>query len=64
MSNTKRPATGGRFQKGPDARRHLFTRAERQRGFETTFALVVHGMLSQRWLAGRVKATCGRHARY
>jgi hypothetical protein len=29
----------GRFQKGFDARRHVFTAEERRRGFETTFRM-------------------------
>jgi hypothetical protein len=61
--NTTR-SRGGRFQPGPDPRRHVFTREQRQKGFATTFGLVVAGKLSQRWLAARVKATCGKHARY
>lgn len=61
----KPPRTVGRpFKKGFDPRRHVLTREERQRGFQRTFGLVLLGALSQKWLAGRVKSTAGRHARY
>ncbi len=48
----------GAFRRGPDARRHVFTRGERQRGFAVTALRVLAGELSQRWLCGRIKTTC------
>lgn len=61
MSRKDKPPANGRFQKGPDPRRHKLTKADRRRGFDTTFNLVLAGVLSQAWLAKRVKQSCGRH---
>lgn len=64
MSRTRTGVIGRPFAKGHDPRRHALTKEERRRGFERTFSLVLLGAVSQRWLAGRVKATSGHNSRY
>jgi hypothetical protein len=53
--------TRGRWLPGPDRGRHRLTKEERRRGFAKTAALVEHGLLSARWLAGRIKTTCPKY---
>ena len=54
----KRKKNPGRFQKGPDPRRHQFTPEERSRGGKTTWRKAMYEEpWLLRWLQKRIDAT-------